>query len=156
MSLFFAHKDITLVNYGIIGHGVNTKGVMGSGVALAIRKKWEQVFTEYKQLWNTSNIRPSDDLLGLAQIVDISDEIKVANLFTQVNYGNDGARYASVDAIKESLEGLFDYAEFVNLPIFLPKIGGKLGGLDFEKEVQPIIEELAEEHPSIDVTICLF
>ena len=45
----FIQKDITTERHGLIIHGVNCQGVMGSGVALAIRNKWPVVYDEYKK-----------------------------------------------------------------------------------------------------------
>lgn len=42
--------DITTATRGIVVHGVNCQGVMGSGVALAIRTKWPQIFESYKKI----------------------------------------------------------------------------------------------------------
>ena len=44
--------DICSVNSGIIVHGCNAQGVMGSGVAKAIRLKYPQVFEDYKNFKN--------------------------------------------------------------------------------------------------------
>ena len=153
MSLSFITKDITTVTTGIVGQGVNCLGQMGSGVALAIRNKWNKAYTEYHTYCKNFS-RPAPDMLGIVQIVDISDELKVANCFTQVNFGKDGKVYADINSIDEALQGLFAYADFQNLPIFLPKIGCGLGGLNFESDVQPILESLSEEFPHISVTIC--
>lgn len=41
-------KDITTVTRGIIIHGCNAQGVMGSGVALALKNKWPEIFGPYQ------------------------------------------------------------------------------------------------------------
>jgi O-acetyl-ADP-ribose deacetylase (regulator of RNase III) len=153
MSLTFIKKDITTVTTGIIGHGCNTLGKMGSGVALAIRNKWPKAFTEYREYYVNFK-RPNKEMLGISQIVDITDTLKVANCFTQESYGNDGKVYADIAAVEEALQGIFAYADYQALPIFLPRIGCGLGGLNFETDVQPILESLSEEYPNISVTIC--
>lgn len=40
--------DITKAKENIIGHQVNCKGVMGSGVALDLRNKYPAIFDPYK------------------------------------------------------------------------------------------------------------
>lgn len=92
--------DVTTPIKGIIGHGVNCQGVMGSGVALAIRKKFPKAYEEYIQL--CSEKKP-EELLGTVQMVKITDELYIANLFTQLNFGGDGGVYASLDAIKNAV-----------------------------------------------------
>ncbi len=153
MSITYKKQDITTVSTGIVIHGVNCLGKMGSGVALAIRNKWSQVYTEYNEYVSNVTGTPAD-LLGLVQIVDIDTTLKVANCFTQVNYGNDGHKYANIDAVEETLSGVFTYASLYDLPIFLPTIGCGLGGLSWVNEVEPILKSLSEEYPQISVTVC--
>ena len=79
-----------------IVHQVNCLGVMGSGVARAIRDKWPVVYDEYSKLFqNTAEW--TSHLLGKIQIIKISDTQSVVNLFAQSNYGYDGRRYTSYD-----------------------------------------------------------
>ena len=59
-------KDILSITEGIIGHQVNTQGVMGAGLALKIREKYPQVYEEYRK--NT----PS---LGNIQVVTINPSL---------------------------------------------------------------------------------
>lgn len=151
----YINKDITTVNRGIVAHGVNCQGVMGSGVAVAIRNKWPTAFFVYKQFCDVFK-GPTGGKLGMVQTVPVFDyEVVVANCFTQESYGGDGAVYADIRAVKESLENLFAYAQHVNLPIYLPKIGCGLGGLDWETQVEPIINELSDECEDINVFVCI-
>lgn len=95
--------DVTAPIKGIIGHGVNCQGVMGSGVALAIRNKFPKVYTEYLAL--CARTKP-EDLLGTTQLVKITDDLYVANMFTQLNFGGDGKVYASLDAVRSACSAL--------------------------------------------------
>ena len=52
--------DICSVNSGIIVHGCNAQGVMGSGVAKAIRLKYPQVFEDYKNFKNQFGLELGD------------------------------------------------------------------------------------------------
>lgn len=137
-------QDITTATRGIIAHGVNCQGVMGSGVAGAIRRKWPAVFTEYKAYWDT--ILSPSEALGMVQVVEVDEGLFVANCFSQLDYGNDGKQYASLEALTTALEGVFDYAHVYKLPIYLPKIGCGLGGLDWETEVKPVIMQLHDTY----------
>ena len=44
--------DLLNETTGLIAHGVNCQGVMGKGIALAIKKKYPQVFIDYKQYFD--------------------------------------------------------------------------------------------------------
>lgn len=95
--------DVTAPIKGIIGHGVNCQGVMGSGVALAIRNKFPKAYAEYLAL--CARKKP-EDLLGTTQLVQITDDLYVANMFTQLNFGGDGKVYASLDAVRTACVAL--------------------------------------------------
>lgn len=144
------NKDITTVTRGIVAHGVNCQGAMGSGVALAIKNKWPKIYEEYKKL------PMGKAMLGTAQLVPINDDdtLFVANCFTQVFYGTSG-RFADPDAIERSLHLVYRWADYYNLPVFLPKIGALRGGLDWETEVFPIIQQLDSKWDHIETTVCV-
>jgi len=125
-------KGDLLTAKGIILHGVNTQGVMGSGVALAIRNKWPKVFTEY--LKHVASKRPGGHLLGDVQEVHLfgSDNTIVMNCFTQEFYGKDGRKYASYDAMDACMQQVAVLAAIDGtLAINFPLIGCHLGGLNW-------------------------
>lgn len=150
----YVNKDITTVERGIIVQGVNCLGLMGSGVALAIRNKWPKVYNEYRHFWSIFK-NPKQELLGFSQTVEVSkfDELHVVNGFTQVTCGNDGKVYATLTAVEEVLQNTFAFADFKHLPIYLPRIGCGLGGLQWN-DVEEILLELVDEYPHIPVTVC--
>ena len=143
----YIKKDIITVDNGIIAHGVNCQGVMGSGVAKAIRNKWPEVYEIYRDLPRGKG------LLGVCNLVTLEQgRLYVANCYTQVFYGYNG-RFASPDAIKSSLESVYMWAEHYKLPIYLPKIGAGRGGLDWKTEVLPIIEYCDNSVNTVDEKI---
>lgn len=164
----YINKDITTIESGIIGHGVNCQGVMGSGVALAIKTKWPKVYFDYLEYYEylvksalvsqeAAGIESpqfnSSSLLGFVHTVCINNNLFVCNCFTQDLYGRDNSKYASTDAIKECI-GYMNAFRNRKLPdekIYIPKIGAGLGGLDWETEVAPMIEKT-----NIDVTVCVY
>jgi hypothetical protein len=143
--------DITTIKAGFIFHGVNCRGAMGSGVAKTLSDKWPIVKEEYRKLHGRFQYK-EDELLGVYQIVPIDKQISVVNAFTQYNFGS-GGRFASPMAIDWSLRHfcakLINTCDPESRHIHLPKIGGDRGGLDFEKEVMPIIERCAMLYPTI-------
>ena len=144
----YIKKDVTTVQRGVVAHGVNCKGVMGSGVAKAIRDKWPVVYEEY------SKLEPSPDLLGRCQLVPIDANVWVANCFTQIAYGrNPSVKYASSHAVHTSLQKAMQFALESELPFYMPPIGCGLGGLSWNVEVRNIVEELEAKY-KIPVYIC--
>lgn len=91
----------------VIVHQVNCMGVMGSGVAKAIRDMYPNVFDAYKMAINyygKEHINP----LGKIQSVDVNFNKpntyhEVVNLFAQNQFGYDGKVYTSIDAFKDGL-----------------------------------------------------
>lgn len=108
--------DVVDIREGIILHGVNCQGVMGSGIAGALARKWPAVRNEYLKFVDAERERHgsqfvSSKLLGMTQAVHVSTHvprITVYNCFTQDYYGGDGQRYACPIAIRHVLTKLFD------------------------------------------------
>lgn len=140
-------QDITTVEDGLVIHGVNCLGVMGSGVALAIRNKWPTVYSSYKTM------PTGKESLGVTQIVTVTPDLYVANCFTQLNFGNDGRRYASLEAVDECLAECFDFAQISDLHIRTPKIASDRGGLDWESEVKPLFDKYMKMYKNVKVTL---
>lgn len=130
--------NISLLNIeqGILCHQVNCKGKMGAGLALAIRRKWPQVYKEYMQLYEWSHLR-----LGLVQFVHVvPNSLIVANCCGQDDYGRDRC-YTNYDALYQCFltVGAFqrmmwnsDYFRTPPLPIYIPYgMGSTLAGGDW-------------------------
>ena len=52
------HDDLLGATHGIILHGCNAQGVMGSGVAKLIRAKWPGAYAAYRQAFESSGLKP--------------------------------------------------------------------------------------------------
>ncbi len=132
-------KDMTTVTVGIIVNGVNCQRKMGAGLALAIRRRWPKVYQQYMS-------SPSGpQMLGSVHFIepdDCSEKLRIANCYTQLYYGNDHQRYASLSAITDALLLVFDHAALLDVDVYLGKIGCGLGGLDWNTEVSPIVKEI--------------
>ena len=110
------------VSCGIIIHGCNAKGVMGSGVAAAVKNKYPKAYEAYKSFERNHGLR-----LGSISICRVSNGLYVANLVTQENYGRDpSVKYVSYGAILLGFEKLHEcYHE--DIPFHFPMIGAGLG-----------------------------
>lgn len=139
-------QDITEITDGIICHGVNCQGVMGSGVALAIKTKWPAIYESFKEQGKGPH------LLGTAHIITINEDLYIANCYTQEYFGNDGRVYASLKAIESALKPVFLWASTLGLTIHSPMIGCGLGGLEWN-DVAEIFERLGKEYDHDNVVI---
>lgn len=148
MTIKVTNKDITTVNSGIIAHGVNCQGAMGAGVAKALYEKWPMIRQQYIQ------VHPDDRILGRVQRVIATPMVLVYNCFTQWGYGSKG-RYADPTAISTCLNTVMrDASRNRYNEIFIPPIGCGLGGLDYEKDLLPVLKELDETYKRVDITVC--
>lgn len=160
MITYITH-DVTATTRGVVAHGCNCRGVMGSGVALAVRRRWNVAYQKYVEFVAAATAHaPTSSLLGQAQIINVGHPILdepnslfVSNMFTQDAFGNDGKRYANPDAIRKSLTDTIAFCRGTNLPLFIPRIGCGLGGLDWETDVQPIVEDLVSLY-GVEVFVC--
>jgi O-acetyl-ADP-ribose deacetylase (regulator of RNase III) len=155
MTIQYLNKDITTVDRGIIAHGCNTQGVMGSGVAKFLRDKYPSIFPRYAEICAEFKDNP-EHLLGDVVFEVIGEGLVVANCFTQHLYGRNG-KFATADAIRDSLAVTYGVAGILELPVYLPKIGAGRGGLDWDTEVEPIVRELSElAQDSINTYVCVW
>ena len=123
--MIYQKGDLLSVESGIIAHGCNCQGVMGSGVAKLIKDKYPSAYRIYKYQEQTSGLK-----LSAVQLVMVDDSLYVANLMTHQFYGRDGKRYVSYDAIDEYLDNLL--ARSGKMQVNIPRIGAGLGGGEWE------------------------
>ena len=129
------------VESGILVHGCNAQGVMGSGVALGVKKKFPNVYGAYREAFLDRELR-----VGRIFPVQVSREengapkLVVVNAITQEYYGTD-RRHVDYDGLKRCFK---DIAVFANAhgikDIHFPLIGCGLAGGEWSV-VAPIIEE---------------
>ena len=141
---------------GIIVHGCNCQGVMGSGVALAIKKKWPEVYHVYAEEYEEvgylrlgSIMSISAPIMGAfngdevdywSKLGNIPEGIIVVNAMTQF----DMAKFATdvavdYDAITACFAQIKILAKATGLPVHFPLIGCGLANGDWN-EVAPRIE----------------
>ena len=132
----YINADLLDSDCNFICHQVNCQGKMGSGVAKQIRDRWPEVYSNYARVANSK-------MLGKVQILYIEDanipRQCVVNMFSQENYGYDGARYTSYDAFWNCLNELKNQIPKGATVAFPYKIGCGLGGANWE-----IIEKMID------------
>lgn len=150
MELNIQTLDVTTITHGMIAHGVNCQHAMGSGIALALMTKWPLVRERYMKMPKGHMV------LGWADFVDMDDGVIVVNCYTQEYFGSDGKRYADSEWVKQSMSATFIQAEKDDVPLYAPQIGCGLGGLEWDREVKPIFEDLNNKHTEVDFTVCVW
>lgn len=135
--------DILNAEQGLILHQVNCQGVMGSGVAKAIRNKWPVVYQKYNRICAANCANEGEGLLGLFQRVAVGEGMWVGNLFGQQFYGrNPGSRYTSYDALDAALETAAGFCREHNISmVHYPMLGAGLGNGNWN-----VIQCLIQQH----------
>lgn len=147
MKIDYIKGDLFTSPYRYILHGCNSKGVMGSGVARAVKELYPKAFEEYS-LWCSKGFR-----LGQFLAVDCGDAT-IINAVTQQNYGKavtqlgpNPERFVSYDAVAQIMSQI--NKTFSGETIAMPTIGAALGGGKWEV-ISAIIEtELTTVKPVV-------
>lgn len=135
------------VTDGHIVHGCNAQGVMGSGVALAVKNMYPGAFADYRQIHEDEGLE-----LGFAYPYMPSEKLVIWNAITQEGYGQP-TRNCSYDAIQTCFEDInraVIQADDLGIKqeIHIPAIGAGLGGGNWE-----IIREIIEQTCTMPVTL---
>ena len=148
--------DVLKSGADVICHQVNCKGVMGTGLALQVKKQNPKLFQEYRLVC----ARHGGDNLGTAYILTVDQDLWeplekqhfIANCFGQNAYGRDKC-YTDYTALKHSLDMVRKWAiaerkSTVAIPY---GIGCGAAGGDWNI-VRAMIQEVFE-NSGLDVTI---
>ena len=161
-GLSYKQADLLESRCEYIAHGCNAQGVMGSGIAKAIRDKWPECYTAYR------NHYEQNGGLKLAEVVWYHNEGRligehpyvydreryIANCITQEFYGKTGGHYVDYDAVITSLETVGIRAKEDNcFEVGIPLIGMGLGG-GAPSILLPRIRELGQRI-GVRFTICI-
>ena len=135
------------VTEGHIVHGCNAQGIMGSGVALAVKKMYPAAFEDYRAIHEDEGLG-----IGIAYPYMPTEKLVIWNAITQEDFGQPH-RNCSYDAIQTCFDtinfAVLDNPELgVKEEIHIPMIGAGLGGGNWE-----IIREIIEQTCTVPVTL---
>ena len=140
-------KNVLTVEEGIICHQTNCQGVFGAGLALQIKNKWPIVFEKYYDYCfhcqdNAEFGIIPEKLLANFQLVDVSDKLKVCNVFGQLGFGRSTCQtdYKALDTAFMRLRRYLGHINSTDQMYFPFKFGCGLAGGDWGV-VEPIIEK---------------
>jgi O-acetyl-ADP-ribose deacetylase (regulator of RNase III) len=123
----------------LVAHGCNLVGVMGAGFAATVRKRYPETYEAYKRDAKREGMFPES--LGLVFHHRPSKDLNtiIFNCYTQILTGAEASKHA----IEVSLQRVWRVMVSLNIadqPVYIPRIGAGIGGLDYEKDVKPILE----------------
>ena len=119
-----------------LAHGCNCKGAMGKGIAVEFKRRWPEMYEEYRALCQAGRFQ-------LGDVFAWSDgTITIFNLATQGSFR--GKVRAEIDAIERAVGRMLTIAKERNIDVIaLPKIGAGLGGLEWS-DVRDGLERAAK------------
>lgn len=141
-------------NCDYICHQVNCMGKMNSGVAKAIREKWPIVYNNYYEACDSWHAwahvhcpqeperQAASAMLGRVQLVQVTENQTVINLFGQGTFGYDGRRYTSYDAFWMCLGRIREVVPQSSSIAFPDHIGCCRGGANWNVIKTMIVEVL--------------
>lgn len=94
MSIIVYEGNLLDSKANIICHQTNCKGVMGSGVALAVKTRYPAAYESYRKAFDNKKLK-----LGYVDFAVVNDVTTVANLCGQDDYGYDGKLRTDYDAL---------------------------------------------------------
>lgn len=146
MKIIYKQGDLLECTEQVIVHGCNAQGVMGSGVALAIRNKYPDAYNAY-----LASKQYGGMTLGRCTYSEQDDGKIVINVITQQFYGrNPHVVYVSYDAVAEVFNMINMFCKYRNYrSIAIPKIGAGLANGDWS-----IIEKIIEEECKDVEVVC--
>lgn len=100
MKIHYKHGDLMLATEAFVVQGCNAQGAMGSGVAKLLRDHDENIYLEYRKVYEAQGKR-----LDLGQTIWVkSNPWIVINAITQEFYGREEGRvYVSYDAVHAAM-----------------------------------------------------
>jgi O-acetyl-ADP-ribose deacetylase (regulator of RNase III) len=145
--------NILTLKEGILIHGCNAQGVMGSGIASGMRVQYPACYEAYVDFIEF-NRRKSVASLGKVCFYQ-DDKLTVANAITQEHFGKDKRQYVSYSAIQSVFKQVAAEAEQTDQVINYPLIGAGLGGGDWSI-ISTIIDNVFEDHPTVCRTLWIY
>ncbi|MBD5370127.1 MAG: macro domain-containing protein [Bacteroides sp.] len=124
-------------------HGCNCAGAMGKGIALEFKRRFPEMYREYRKRCLRKEFRPGD-VFGYCY-----GDGYVYNLATQLRMGP----HATLDNIRNSIRLMLEMANENEVrDIALPAIGAGIGGLNWA-DVKKVIVEEAGAYPDITLHV---
>lgn len=132
----FRHDNLLGADVEALVNTVNTVGVMGKGIALQFKKKFPGNFKAYERACKNEEIRIGE--MFTVSLDSLSNPQYIINFPTKKHWKGK----SRIEYVREGLKDLLREIERLDIhSIALPPLGCGNGGLNWEDEVRPLIEE---------------
>jgi len=136
MEIIETEGDITDCASDAIVNTVNCVGVMGGGVAKAIKEKFPWCLPPYKDACEKQILQPGGVFVVALEVEPVIEYPTIINIATK-NHWRGKTRIEWVDEALQNLASLLSREEFQT--VAMPRPGCGLGGLDWG-DVRPLVE----------------
>lgn len=132
MPIKYVETDIFQSSAQVLVNSVNTVGVMGKGLALDFKKKYPQMYSQYRKYY-------LDEKLQIGKLYLFkSDEKWILNFPTK----KDWRQPSQLSYIEQGLNKFVEtYQEKDIKTVSFPQLGVSIGGLNWKADVKPLMEE---------------
>lgn len=143
----YVEGDILAAPETHIAHGINSRGVMGAGVALALKRKWPVIFTDVREevdKWDPARLDLGSVVVSYVEDDEVEGYRRVHSVVTQEGYGVDRRQvnYAALarGMIEVAMSTRYLHTNHSRV-VAIPRIGAGLGGGDWAI-VEPILVDV--------------
>lgn len=142
----------TDANY--IGHGVNTMGLMGAGIAKTFRELFPYNYGVYKRACVMDMLKPGEFLVVPDKMNGSGDRKLIVNFASQEQPGADATYQRLFNSLSTFAQeaALIHRVERFGNKVAIPEIGCGIGGLKWES-VAAIIETVELITPEIEFEV---
>ena len=139
MSLIYLKGDIFSSPAQVITNPVNTVGIMGKGLAADFKKKYPAMFRKYKDLCTNKKFS-----VGQLWIFEDAPDYRIL-LFPTKQHWKGKSKVEYIDAGLKKFADTYEQKKITS--IAFPMLGCGHGGLNWEKEVKPLMEKYLDSLP---------
>lgn len=148
MSIRYDHGDLLSAPVEAVVNTVNTRGVMGKGIALQVKQRWPEVERAYR-----AACRRGEVVLGSMQVVErggLGDGPKFVINFPTKDHWRSRSKPPDIVSGLDDLRTVIEKLGIGSVAI--PPLGCGNGGLEWS-DVQPLIEAALTDLGAVDVVV---
>lgn len=144
--------DMFTTDARYLAHGVNCKGLMGSGIAVQFRKRFPEMHAGYVERCRDGRLTPGDFWVGAGMLNGRT--VLPVNLASQDEPGAN-AHYHLLFSALQNFAAAASHPERLRMYggiVAIPEIGCGIGGLEWHR-VKYILECIEKMYPSIEFEV---
>lgn len=151
MKIIYVEGDLLKAKEACLLQQVNARGVMGSGVAKAIMRRYPLVYAVYRTEYMARGL-PMGSVVWVDCGVENPKNHLIGNIVGQPDFGGDGKVYTDYEALRVGFKEANRFlVESGITAAALPLIGAGLGGGDWGKIAEIIETEMVTVQPIVYV-----